>query len=182
MGKIIAIAALAANNIIGDSVKNDLPWPKIKSDMRFFEKTTTGTFLENGRKNFLIMGRKSYESLPEKIRPLKNRSTVVVTRNNFYLIKEGLYSATSVEDAIVLCNHIDSSADIFIAGGGQIYEYVLQHDLVDEMIITHLLYECEGDVVFPHINTSVWYNAEKQSPATDENSGIVYAIVTYRKS
>jgi len=181
MGKVIAIAALAANNVIGDSIKNDLPWPRIPSDMKFFERTTTGDFLENGKKNFVIMGRKTYESIPEAFRPLRNRSTVVVSSNNFYPVKEGLYSATSVEDALVLCNRINPSADIYIAGGGSIYAYAMKHNLVDELLITHLMYECEGDVVFPHIDTSIWFDAEKIEPTTDKKTGIVYIIVTYRK-
>ena len=88
--KIKLIVAASENNVIG--IKNDLPW-HLPNDMLFFKKQTLNSVV--------IMGKKNYISIPEKFRPLKNRTNIILTRDDKFLAKDCLV-ANSLEAAIEL--------------------------------------------------------------------------------
>ena len=137
------IVAKAANDVIGKD--NDLIW-RLPADLQFFSRTTKG--------NIVIMGRKNWESLPEKFRPLPDRINAVISRNTDFTA-DGCRIFSSLEEAI---RHYENEPekDVFIIGGGQIYHHALANDLVDEMIITHVEQDFEGDTWFPGIDESNW--------------------------
>lgn len=137
------IVAIAKNNAIGKD--NDLLW-HIPEDMRFFKKTTNG--------HCIITGRKNYESIPEKYRPLPNRTNIVVTRNTEYLA-EGAIVLNSIEAALEYANSL-AEEEVFIIGGGQIYAEALNLGLVDKMYITHVDKAFEADTFFPVIEIEKW--------------------------
>ncbi|HIJ91170.1 MAG: dihydrofolate reductase [Desulfobulbaceae bacterium] len=130
--KIILIAAMAKNRVIGKG--NAIPW-NIPGEQQRFKAMTMG--------HTLIMGRKTYESIG---RPLPGRKTVIITRNPTYQAA-GCLVAENLHAAIALCAEAEK---IFIAGGGQIYREALP--LADEIHLTVLDREVEGDILFPEFD------------------------------
>ena len=122
--RISTIAAVANNNVIGKD--NDLVWT-LPADMRFFMETTAG--------HVVITGRRNYESIPNKYRPLKGRTNVVITRNRDYKA-EGAIVVHDLRDALDKA-HALGETECFIIGGGQIYKQALLGNMVDTQYITH---------------------------------------------
>lgn len=129
------IAARANNNVIGAGA--NIPW-RAKGEQKLFRDITAG--------GVLIMGRKTYESIGK---PLPGRVTVIVSRNPNYCA-DGCKVATSLKDAIDIAQSEDRP--IFIAGGGDLYTQALP--IADEIHLTTIDVEPEGDVYFPYIEQS----------------------------
>ncbi len=149
------IVAISENNGIGKD--NDLLW-HLPADMKFFRKTTMG--------HCIITGRKNYESIPEKYRPLAKRTNIVVTRNANYKA-EGAVVKNSLKAAL---EHADSMGEeeVFIIGGGQIYKQAIENNTVDKMYITHVAETFEADTFYPEIDLSNW-NIEERFSLESEN-------------
>lgn len=140
---IAIIVAMDANKGIGKN--NDLMW-HLPNDMKFFKEKTTD--------NIVVMGRKNYESIPEKYRPLPNRENVILTRNKAFKA-EGCIVLHSFDE---LLQHYENEEDrtMFIIGGGEIYKEALKKDIVDEMYITKVNKSYNADTFFPEINLREW--------------------------
>ena len=162
------IVAKARNNAIGKN--NDLIW-KLPDDMAFFTRETTG--------NIVIMGRRNWESIPDKYRPLKDRLNIVVTRNMDFS-DEGCEVYTSVEDAI-LANSEDERTT-FIIGGGQVYKYCLEQGLVHEMLITEIEEDFDADTFFPEFDESKWTKELMSEHEIDERHPHAFKIYRYTKN
>lgn len=121
--RVNMILASSEDGVIG--VDGGLPWNQ-PADMAHFRATTMG--------HPVITGRVNYESIPEKYRPLKGRTNIVVTRNVGYSAP-GAIVATSLEDAIAAAK-ATGATECFIIGGGQIYKEAMDKGLVDRAIIT----------------------------------------------
>jgi len=132
-----------ANRGIGKN--NDLMW-NLPVDMKFFKDKTTD--------NIVVMGRKNYDSIPEKYRPLPNRENVILTRNKDFKA-EGCLVFHSFEEILT---HYENEEDrtMFIIGGGEIYNLALEKDIVDEMYITKINKAYDADTFFPEINLREW--------------------------
>lgn len=140
MRKII-IAAIAKNGVIGRADKQ-MPWHD-SEEFRHFKQTTYGYPI--------IMGRKTFESLG---RPLKGRVNIVITKNmNWKSGFEEVLIYASLEEAIQFCAG-KSFEKIFITGGGELYKQAIS--LVDEMIISYMNFEAEGELFFPEFDKSKW--------------------------
>lgn len=162
------IVAVSKNYVIGKN--NSLIW-HLPKDMAFFKSTTIN--------NCIITGRKNYESIPKKYRPLKDRTNIVVTRQKDYN-EEGIVIANSIENAILKARE-DGSKECFIIGGGQIYDYVLKNNLVDKMYITHIQEEFEGDTFFPQFDISKWDEEVIISHIKDETNVHSFVIKVYNR-
>jgi len=140
MEKII-IAAVAKNNVIGRS-DGRMPW-YLEEEFEHFKKTTIGYPI--------LMGRKTFESLGK---PLENRLNIVITSSES-LKKEfaKLVVFNSLEDAYKFCGSRNFQK-IFIIGGERIFIKAMKD--ADEMIVSHLNFEAEGDIYFPAIDLQVW--------------------------
>ena len=134
-----AIAAMASNRVIGRD--NQLPW-NIPADMKFFMEKTKG--------HCLIMGRKTFESLPNG-KPLPKRLSVVVTRKEDYQ-PEGVAVCQSIDEAIEFCKSKigEWPEEVFICGGGEIYKQTI--DRVDRIYLTEIEKPYEGDAKFPEFD------------------------------
>lgn len=163
------IVAKASNDVIGKD--NDLIW-HLPADMRFFTQTTKG--------HIVIMGRRNWDSIPLKYRPLSDRINVVITRNKDFQHPDCL-SFQSPEAAI---HHFQnqSERDIFIIGGGQIYREALDKDLVDEMLITHIDQAFEGDTWFPEIDANKWSKREILFHPKDDKNPYDFKVFQYNKT
>ncbi len=143
------IVAYDQNKGIGKN--NQLPW-HLPKDMAHFKQLTTTA--KPGHQNLVIMGRKTWDSLPEKYRPLPNRHNMVVSKNTAYsiskpvLISHNLETTLKSPETLVTTPPID---EIFIIGGMSLYEQAITHPLCSTLYITvvHHRYDC--DAFFPKI-------------------------------
>jgi dihydrofolate reductase len=167
--RIVLIAAVGRNNELGRN--NDLMW-RLKSDMAFFKRTTLH--------HRVIMGRKSWDSLPIKFRPLPNRMNVVISRDEHFQL-EGALTFRTVEEAISDAKKA-TDATAFIIGGGQIYTHCLQANLVDEMYLTHVNAAfADADVFFPEISANEWKQETIETFEANEDNEYGGRIVHYVK-
>lgn len=162
--KITLIAAIASNNVIGKD--NKLLW-RLPADMKFFKDKTYD--------HCIITGRKNYESIPEKFRPLPGRVNIIVTRNINY-VAEGAVVVTSIEAALAEARLLNET-ECFIIGGGEIYKETI--GIADEMWITHVNKEFEGDTVFPNIGPGDWDNVSTSFHDKDEKHNFNFRITHY---
>ncbi len=143
MMKCIIIAAVAENGAIGKD--NKLIWD-LPDDMRFFKEQTTG--------KPVIMGRKNYESIPEKYRPLPKRPNIIITRNTNY---EAPGSAVFNDlNAAIESQRQKGVDETYIIGGAEIYNLALKEDRVDEMYLTRIHASFEADTFFPAFDKKKW--------------------------
>ena len=140
--KIKLIVAATENNVIG--IKNNLPW-NLPDDMKYFKNKTIGSTV--------IMGKKNYLSIPKKFRPLKERTNIVLTTDNNFQAKDCVVE-NSLEAAIKNAKKLNK--DIFIIGGGMVYKYALNENLVDIIYLTRIHATIPGDTFFPKIDSSKW--------------------------
>lgn len=138
--KISLIAAVSPDLVIGRD--GDLPW-RYPADMKHFMRTTIG--------HPCIMGRRTYESFPK--RPLPKRPNLVLTRQVDYALTAG---ASRFEDLLTALDHCrkESAAVVFVCGGGGVYREALP--MADEMILTHVPDQVQGDTHFPVWDPEVW--------------------------
>ena len=159
---ISIIVAIAEDNGIG--FKNKLLW-HIPEDLKRFKKLTLG--------NTVIMGKKTWESLPKK--PLPGRKNIIITDNPKDSFESGI-TAYSLEDALEKCG---AGEDIFIIGGGSIYRQFI--DLADKLYITHIHRKAPADIHFPVIDPEIWESIEKEEHTQSESDDIPYTYVIYQR-
>lgn len=158
MAEIVLVAAVAQNRVIGRD--NTLIW-NIPADMAHFKALTAG--------QTVLMGRKTWESLPPRFRPLPGRRNLVVSRQAGY-DAPGAEVADSLENALKIARTAET---VFIIGGEQIYRLALP--LADRLEITEVDLEPAGDAWFPEIAAADWR-------ITAKTPGDGYAFVTYRRA
>lgn len=158
------IVAKAKNNVIGKD--NQLIW-RLSADLKHFKQHTIG--------HYIIMGRKTYESMGK---PLSNRTSVVITRNADYPIPEGHYIASSLENALKLASE-QNQEKVYIIGGGEIYKQALSQ--ADELLVTEVDCEPEGDTFFPTIASNNWEKTEEEAHRKDEKNQFDYTFITYQR-
>ncbi len=164
---ISIIAAVAENRVIGKD--NDLVW-KLPKDMKYFMDTTSG--------HHVIMGRKNYESLPHKFKPLKNRVNIVVTRQSEYTAP-GTILVNSIKDGLDYAeNNVES--EVFIIGGGEIYAESM--DVVNRMYITEVKESFEGDTFFPEFDRNLWREVSRIPNFPDDKHQFAFDFVVLEKT
>uniref|UniRef100_A0A7V2ZJ21 Dihydrofolate reductase n=1 Tax=Ignavibacterium album TaxID=591197 RepID=A0A7V2ZJ21_9BACT len=138
---ISLIVAVAQNGVIGKST-GEMSW-HVSEEFKHFKNTTRGYPV--------IMGRKTFETLGK---PLKERLNIVLTKNSEYKTQyDEVLIFSSLEDAIDYCKK-NNFEKIFIIGGSEIYKLALP--IVNEMIISRMKFDAEGDVYFPKFDESKW--------------------------
>jgi dihydrofolate reductase len=151
VSRIVVIAAMAKNRVIGR--QGGMPW-HLPADLRHFKALTVG--------HPVIMGRKTFESIGQ---PLPNRLNVVVSRTSPSLPR-GVETAENLVAAFAMVN---SSPRVMVIGGGQIYEEALP--LADDLELTLIDAEIDGDTHFPALDVSEWLiTAQRSRPADDRNA------------
>ena len=166
MAEVVIIAAVARNRVIGKD--NRLLW-NIPEDMSHFKALTAG--------HTVVMGRKTWESLPARFRPLPGRRNIVITRQTHYTAP-GAEVADSLENALKLATTLGPAADsmvvatVFIIGGEQLYRQAMA--VAARLEITEVDLEPEGDAWFPEIAAVDWEKMAK-------TEGVGFAFVTWRR-
>lgn len=164
--RVSLIAAVADNGVIGKD--NDLVW-KLPDDMRFFSEMTRG--------RHVLMGRRNFESIPAKYRPLPGRPNLVVSRNAGY-DAPGAKVLTSIEAGLTLAMEA-GEAETFIIGGGQIYRAALEAGIVDCQYITHVHGRPEGDTFYPEFESRDWHKTVLSEHPADDRHAMAFTICKY---
>jgi dihydrofolate reductase len=162
MTELVLIAAVARNGVIGSG--NDLPW-RLPEDLRFVRDTTMG--------HPVIMGRRTWESLPERVRPLPGRRNIVLSRDAGFAAP-GAEVAVSLDEALA---RIGSAERAFVLGGTQPFTQALPR--ADVLLLTELDRDFEGDAHFPPWPRDAF--AETARTQHDSGQGFGYQRVTYRR-
>ncbi len=155
------IAAVARNGVIGKD--NALPW-HLPADLRHFKALTTG--------HAVIMGRKTWESLPERFRPLPGRQNIVVTRNAGH-VAPGATVVASLPAAMAAA----ARNEAFVIGGAELYRAALP--LADRLQLTEIDADYAGDTWFPERDPAQWQELAREAHA--DGDGPAYAFVTWQR-
>ena len=155
------IVALTENNVIGRD--GDMPW-RLSADLRRYKRITMG--------HHMIMGRKTFDSIG---RALPGRTSVVISRTAAYddpLIRV----ARSWDEALQIAA---DDEEIFIVGGGQIFELSLSQPQVDRLYLTRVHCSIEGDTFFPDIQWDQWKLVDEERHQADEKNNYDYSFLTF---
>jgi dihydrofolate reductase len=158
---ITLIAAAAENNALGKD--NQLVW-HLPHDFKRFKQITSG--------NFIIMGRKTFESFPK---PLPNRTHIIITRQKNYKV-EGCNVVNSIEKAIEIS---PKNEEVFIIGGAEIYSQSI--DFADKIELTRVHASFDADAYFPEINLNEWELIFEEHHAKDEKHNFDFTFQTFIK-
>lgn len=156
------IAAVARNGVIGKD--NRLPW-HLPADLKHFKALTTG--------RTVIMGRKTWESLPANFRPLPGRQNIVVSRNAGYRA-EGALVVTSLTAAIATTENDEA----FVIGGAELYAAAMP--LADRLQLTEIDVAFDGDTHFPATDPKNWRETAREKQHNE--AGFDYAFATYQRN
>jgi dihydrofolate reductase len=159
------IAAVAKNGVIGKG--NALPW-HLPEDLRHFKALTMG--------HVVIMGRKTWESLPERFRPLPGRLNIVVTRDPTFRA-EGATVVHSLQEAAKVGSG-GTAKDVFVIGGAELYAHALP--LAQRLELTEIEAEVAGDTFFPAYDRTQWREEKREAGVSAD--GLRYAFVTYART
>lgn len=168
--KIVIMAAVAANRVIGQA--GSLPW-SYPEDLAFFKETTSG----EGK--VLLMGRKTYDSLPvgkvsgEK---LTGRKLMVITSTFRYGEKNVLFN-TDIESSLDFLTDKIAPKEIIVVGGASLYSYFLEHDLATDRILTEINKSFRGDTYFPKYSKSDW-EVQDRTPLNKDAEVVHYKLKT----
>lgn len=162
---ISLIAAISRNYAIG--AKNGLPWGHLPADMKHFVDLTKG--------KPVVMGRKTYESIPEDKRPLKDRLNIVLTKD-FSFRAPGCTVVHSVNEVLGIAN---LHPETMIIGGASLYALFLSD--AKRMYLTRVEKEFEGDVYFPYLDWHEWREREREERGADEKNPYGLTFLTYEK-
>lgn len=145
MKKMISlIVAYSQNRVIGN--QNLIPW-HLPDDMKQFKNET--------KDHVVIMGRKTYESIPEKFRPLPKRFSIVLTNNpDYHIDHESARAFTDLEKALLFAEMVSDKDVIYIAGGEEIYRLFLP--IATYIHATEVYKEVDGDAYFPELDPKSW--------------------------
>ena len=157
------IYARSRNNVIG--VNGDLPW-HLPEDLAHFKRTTLG--------QAVIMGRVTWQSIPEKFRPLPGRSNVVVSRQPDFSAP-GAQVVNSLQAAMAL---FPADETVWLIGGAQLYAQAMP--LAQQLVITEIDADYQGDAFAPAINHAEW--TETQRTAHTSAQGLSYSLVTLQRN
>ena len=164
--RVLIVVAVARNGVIGKN--NTLPW-HLPEDLAHFKRTTLG--------KPVIMGRNTFESIVARLgKPLPGRRNIVITRNPAWQY-QGAERAASLDEALALCGDVNSdAAEVCVIGGAQLYAAALE--IADEIVLTQINQNFDGDAFFAPINPTIW---RETSRTAYPSASITHEIVVYQR-
>ena len=164
--RVNLIFARSANGVIGRD--GTLPW-HLPEDMVHFKRMTAGCPV--------IMGRKTWDSLPRKFRPLPGRTNLVITRQILWQ-ENGAQPSSTMRDALLFCEQmVPVPTEVWVIGGAQIYAEALP--LAQRAVVTEIEQDFEGDAFAPTFGPE-WRETSRQSHVAA--NGLSYNFVTFENS
>ena len=164
---IALIAAVADNGCIGK--KNQLPW-YLPEDLKRFKQLTTG--------KAVLMGRKTWGSLPERFRPLPGRLNIVLSRQQNHDLPRGVLLADSLDEAILKAKKANAE-QLFVIGGGRVFEEALHDPHCEKLYITRIKGDFECDTFLPRWDENTFEKIEESG--LHQENGIDFQFQTYRR-
>jgi dihydrofolate reductase len=161
--KLSLVAAVARGGVIGRG--GALPW-RLPEDMAHFRELTIG--------HPVVMGRRTWDSLPDRFRPLPGRRNVVVTRNDAWT-GEGAERAGSLAEVLEL---LGDASHVFVIGGGELFAEALSR--ADELLLTEIDLQVEGDTFFPRWDRDAFAEMVRETHLSAD--GTPFAFVTYERT
>jgi len=166
--RLVLIAAVARNGVIGRA--GAIPW-RLPADMARFKALTAGSPV--------VMGRRTWESLPPRFRPLPARSNIVVTRQEGWSAS-GALVAVSLNDAIATARQVcREGRKIFVIGGAELYAQALP--LADELELTEVHSDVSGDAWFPAWRRNEFIEVRRETHPAAGPESPAFDFVTYRR-
>ncbi|XP_077722808.1 dihydrofolate reductase isoform X1 [Canis aureus] len=179
------IVAVSQNMGIGRN--GDLPWPPLRNEFKYFQRMTTNSSVE-GKQNLVIMGRKTWFSIPEKNRPLKDRINIVLSRDLKEPPQGAHFLAKSLDDALKLTEQpelVNKVDMVWIVGGSSVYKEAMNKPGHLRLFVTRIMHEFESDTFFPEIDLEK-YKLLPEYPGVlsdvQEEKGIKYKFEVYEKN
>lgn len=161
--RINLLYARARNGVIGRD--NALPW-RLPEDLAHFKRLTLG--------HPVIMGRKTWDSLPPRFRPLPGRTNIVVTRQDDWHA-DGAWRAASLEQALQQCAQMQPPpTEVWVTGGAEIFVQAMPH--AERAVVTELEEDFEGDTFAPQLDAT-WRASGREAHVS--SNGLRFAFVTY---
>ena len=157
--KIFVISAACRNNGIG--AKGDLPW-RLKNEMAFFTKMTKTTADVN-KKNAVIMGRRTWDCIPQKYRPLPGRVNVVLSEQMKEKPSGADYLFNNLSDAVDALSQVDNIEKLFVIGGERVYKNAIESPYLSRIYLTRIDADFDCDAFFPQ------FNIEEFAEVSDED-------------
>ncbi|MFA4819212.1 MAG: dihydrofolate reductase [Patescibacteria group bacterium] len=175
MTKFSIIAAIDKKNGLGKAGK--LAW-HFKGDLEHFKDITTRP-VAPGKQNAVIMGSVTWYSLPESVRPLADRTNIVLNFARDIVLPTGVLLATSLDEAIAKAAELPNVGEIFIIGGASVYKQAISHPKCTKLYLTQIEAEFDCDTFFPIVDKAIF----KEVSASDwvEERGVKYRFIEYQK-
>ncbi len=172
MRQFAIVVAMDENYGIGKN--GGLAW-HLPADLKHFKAVTSAT-LNPTKKNAVIMGRKTWDSLPDKFKPLPNRQNVVLTRDAQAVFPAGVIKASTLEGAL---NALSTDTEgVFVIGGAQVYKQAIDHPACHKLCVTHVQGNHHCDAFFPPISKQ-FFPISASEPQTED--GITFHFSEYIK-
>lgn len=192
MTDVAAVVAAAATSR-GIGYNGQLPW-KLTGDMAHFKRVTMEPPSPE-KQNAVIMGRKTWDSIPPRFRPLQGRTNVVLTSNSSLSVPSDVIVASSLHDATTQLEKLSNLGYVFVIGGGQVYDEAINSGLVNRVIYTrvsNIADDAKFDAFFPELKDTEWecrpfFSHEKENDngneecQTDPDTGLQYQFLDYHK-
>jgi dihydrofolate reductase len=170
--KVALIAAVSRNGVIGHG--NELLW-RLPEDLQFFKRTTQG--------NPVIMGRKTWESLPPRFRPLPGRTNIVVTRQAHWQAQGAVVVHTfeeALETALESMTGNPHGLRAFVIGGAELYALAMPH--ADELLLTEIDRDFDGDARFPPWSRDDFVETSRETHRAASPNDFDFAFAGYRRA
>lgn len=160
---------VAADLDWGIGKSNSLPWPKLRGDLQHFKRTTSTA--SEGRRNAIVMGRKTWESKEVAGKPLPNRLNVVVTRGEL-AVPAGVVVATSIDDALAIAG----VETIFVVGGAVLIRTVIERPDLRYVYLTRIDQSFDCDVKMPDLDARGFVHNAWDGERNTEEYDVRYRI------
>ena len=170
----LIVAACQGNGIGKD---NNLPW-RLKSELAYFARMTK-TAGDVSKQNAVLMGRKTWQSIPARLKPLRNRVNIVLTSlpRSDISDSEEVYVCKSFPEAVELVDSLtDMIESCWVIGGSSVYEEAMKNPRLEKLYITRILKDFDCDTFFPNVNRDKWEVIEDEDvPAeVQEEDGVQF--------
>lgn len=173
MKKFYVIVAIDQKRGIG--IDGKLPW-HLSEDLKYFCRVTQETEDPN-KQNAVIMGRKTWESIPKKYRPFKNRLNIVLSRNADYMVVPDIELASTFDDALEVAEE-KGAEKVFVIGGARVFEQALVHPGCAGVYLTEILKTFKCDAHLAAIDENKFERVEESD--IHEADGLKFRFVIYR--
>ncbi len=164
---------VAADLDWGIGKSNGLPWPRLSGDLAHFKRVTSAA--AEGKRNAIVMGRKTWESSEVKSRPLPRRLNVVITRGAF-TVPEGVVVAASMDEALALTAAAADIESTFVVGGAQIFWNAFDHAGLRHVYLTRVEGRFNCDTHIPDLDAKGFTSSAWDGACDGEGGGVRYRI------